>query len=121
MYMRTQRVLAVGVSAKIICCVDTAISRVIANYKLAVPSYYNSKIQLMIPLCFTNNDIPDVALVLDEQEDHCYQAVTCLTMEMAYMDARLIARPESNWLMAEHIQGTDQLEDLSDQIEETIE
>ena len=37
------------------------------------------------------------------------------------MDARLIARPESNWLMAEHIQGTDQLEDLSDQIEETIE
>lgn len=24
-------------------------------------------------------------------------------MEMAYIDARLIARPESNWLMADHI------------------
>lgn len=32
-----------------------------------------------------------------------YQATTCLSMEMAYMDARLIAKPESNWLIAEKI------------------
>ena len=32
-----------------------------------------------------------------------YQATTCLSMQMAYTDARLIAKPESNWLMAENI------------------
>ena len=83
--------------------IDTAIQRVIANYKLAVPHYYQDRIQLMIPLCFSKDDNPDVALVLDKRSGKHYQARTCLTMEMAYMDARLIAKPESNWLIAENI------------------
>lgn len=83
--------------------IDTAIQRVTANYKLAVPHYYQEKIQLMIPLCFNPNDVPDVALVLEKRKGNHYQAKTCLTMEMAYMDARLIAKPESNWLIAENI------------------
>lgn len=78
--------------------VDTAVQRVIANYKLAVPHYYCNKIQLMIPLCFGETDKPDVALVLDKMKGNYYQATTCLDMKMAYMDARLIAKPESNWL-----------------------
>lgn len=82
--------------------IDTAIQRVIANYKLAVPHYYQNKIQLMIPLCFGRDDTPDAALVLDKKENY-YQATTCLDMKMAYMDARLIAKPESNWLIAEDI------------------
>lgn len=87
--------------------IDTAIQRVTANYKLAVPHYYQDKIQLMIPLCFNKNDIPDVALVLDKRSGNHYQAKTCITMEMAYMDARLIAKPESNWLMADNILETE--------------
>lgn len=87
--------------------IDTAIQRVTANYKLAVPHYYQNKIQLMIPLCFSKNNVPDVALVLDKRKGNHYQAKTCLTMEMAYMDARLIARPESNWLVAENITSTE--------------
>ena len=78
--------------------VDTAVQRVIANYKLAVPHYYNNKIQLMIPLCFGSTDKPDVALVLDRMKNNYYQAATCLDMQMAYMDARIIAKPDSNWL-----------------------
>lgn len=78
--------------------IDTAVQRVIANYKLAVPHYYCNKIQLMIPLCFNNTNTPDVALVLDRMKGGYYQATTCLDMQMAYMDARLIAKPESNWL-----------------------
>ena len=78
--------------------VNTAIKRVIANYKLAVPHYYCNKIQLMIPLYFSKTDKPDVALVLDRMKGNYYQAATCLNMEMAYMDARIIAKPESNWL-----------------------
>ena len=78
--------------------IDTAIQKVIANYKLAVPHYYQNKIQLLVPLCFGKDDTPDVALVLDLMSNGYYQATTCLSMEMAYMDARLIAKPESNWL-----------------------
>ena len=83
--------------------IDTAVQRVIANYKLAVPHYYCNKIQLMIPLCFNNHNTPDVALVLDRMKGNYYQATTCLDMKMAYMDARLIAKPESDWLMAKTI------------------
>lgn len=83
--------------------IDTAIQKVIANYKLAVPHYYQNKIQLLVPLCFGKDDTPNVALVLDLMKNGYYQATTCLSMEMAYMDARLIAKPESNWLIAENI------------------
>ena len=83
--------------------IDTAIQKVIANYKLAVPHYYQNKIQLLVPLCFGKDDTPEVALVLDLMKNGYYQATTCLSMEMAYMDARLIAKPESNWLIAENI------------------
>lgn len=78
--------------------IDTAVKRVIANYKLAIPHYYRNKIQLMIPLYFGKNDTPDVALVLDRMKGNYYQATTCLSIEMAYMDARIITRPEANWL-----------------------
>ena len=79
--------------------IDTAIKRVIANYKLAVPHYYKNQIQLMIPLYFGKSDNPDLALVLSKMPKGYYQAHTCLTMDMAYLDARLITRPESNWLL----------------------
>lgn len=83
--------------------INNAVKRVIVNYKLAVPHYYCNKIQLMIPLYFGKSDKPDVALVLDRMKGKYYQATTCLSMDMAYMDARIIAKPESNWLMVENI------------------
>ena len=90
--------------------INAAIQNVIANYKLAVPHYYQDKIQLMIPLSFDNNGTYDVALVLDLLKNGNYLATTCLTMQMAYMKARLIARPESNWLVAENIVSTEEEE-----------
>ena len=68
------------------------------NYKLAVPHYFKGQIQLLIPLCFGKTDNPDLALVLTKMDGY-YQAHTCLSMDMAYLDARLIAKPESNWLL----------------------
>lgn len=83
--------------------IDTAIQKVIANYKLAVPHYYQNKIQLLVPLYFEKENKPNVALVLDLMKNGYYQAKTCLTMEMAYIDARLITKPDSNWLSPENI------------------
>lgn len=77
--------------------IGSSIKMVMANYKLAIPQYYNGKIQLLLPLSFNNTDKADLALVLTKVNNH-YQAHTCITLDMAYNNARLIAKPESNWL-----------------------
>jgi hypothetical protein len=64
---------------------------------LAVPQYHEKKIQLLIPLFFENDNKLDLALVLTKKDGY-YQGHTCLTLDMAYNNARLIAKPESNWL-----------------------
>lgn len=70
-----------------------------ANYKTAVPQYYKGKIQLLIPICLINENIPDLALVVSKNDTGTqYLGHTCLTLDMAYNNARLIARPDSNWL-----------------------
>lgn len=72
---------------------------VIANYKIAVPQYYNHRIQLLLPLCLRDVNKPDLALVVTKSDrGDFYQGHTCLSLEMAYNNARLIAKPNSNWL-----------------------
>lgn len=84
----------------LIGAIDIMKKKVTANYKIAVPQYFNGNIQLLLPLCLLNNETPDLALVVTKnQYGNFYQGHTCLTMEMAYTNARLIAKPESNWLL----------------------
>ena len=77
--------------------IDTMKKRVSANYKLAVPQYYDNKIQFLLPLCLCDDNVPDVAIAVTKK-DKCYQGHTCLTLDMAYNNARLIAKPDSSWL-----------------------
>lgn len=77
--------------------IDTMKKRVSSNYKLAIPQYYDGKIQLLLPLCLLSDNKPDVAIAVTKKNT-CYQGHTCLTLDMAYNNARLIAKPESNWL-----------------------
>lgn len=75
--------------------------RVVANYKVAVPQYYNHRIQLLLPLSLQDGDTPDLALVVTKNTTgDFYQGHTCLSLEMAYNNARLIAKPNSDWLEA---------------------
>lgn len=79
--------------------IDMMKQKVTANYKIAVPQYFNGKIQLLLPLCLVDPDIPDMALVVTKNSvGSFYQGHTCLTLEMAYNNARLIAKPDSHWL-----------------------
>lgn len=72
-----------------------------ANYKTAIPQFYKGKIQLLVPVCLQEPHVPDLALTCVKTEDKSkYLGCTCLTLEMAYNNARLIAKPESNWLQA---------------------
>lgn len=83
---------------------DTMKKRVSANYKLVIPQYYEGKIQLLLPLCLMSDNKPDVAIAVTKK-DTCYQGHTCLTLDMAYNNARLIAKPESNWLSTQTIKN----------------
>jgi len=55
--------------------------------------------QLLLPLNLTSENEADLALVADKDKDrHIYRIRTVLTMDMAYVDARLITRPDREWL-----------------------
>ena len=76
-----------------------ALKRVRWNFKTAIPIYYprTRKICLLLPLCLCDEKKADAALVLDPVNETYIQR-TILTLKMAYVDARLITRPDSDWL-----------------------
>ncbi|RKG82006.1 DUF3825 domain-containing protein [Corallococcus sp. CA049B] len=77
--------------------VENAKERVARNYKAAVPQYHKGRVQLLLPLCMTAPGKADLAIVV-ERLDGFYRAATCLTFDMAYSNARLLARPDQDWL-----------------------
>jgi len=75
------------------------------NYKMVVPQYYNNSIQFLMPIYlgteFTGK--PDFALVLSMDNSTgtpFYRGTTILTVEMAYQNARLLAKPDNPWLIS---------------------
>lgn len=75
------------------------------NFKLALPFYYRntetgeSKIQLLAPLYFPGAPVR-LALVLNKIQSSAneyYEGVTVLPVEWAYMNSRLIVKPDEEW------------------------
>jgi hypothetical protein len=80
--------------------VDSVRGKLERNYKIAVPSWHRGKLTLMVPLYLTSDESPDVVLALDKDKDgKVYRGRTILTLDMAYVNARLIIRPDSQWLV----------------------
>ena len=83
--------------------VQRIVEKVKRNYKLAIPQYYTdkatgeSKIQLLLPLFLKNNEVADLALVVDKGK-YNYVGKTILTLEWAYVNSRRIVRPDVDWL-----------------------
>ncbi len=77
--------------------IEDAKKRVRRNYKTAIPQYYKGKIQLLLPICLKSKGKADLALVIEKDHD-VYRASTCLTLDMAINNARLIAKPDDEWL-----------------------
>lgn len=77
--------------------ISNAKERVKRNYKTAIPQYYQGNVQLLLPLCLSSPNKTDLALVVENHETF-YRASTCLTLDMAYSNARLLARPDRDWL-----------------------
>lgn len=80
--------------------IEDVTKKVRTNYKIAIPQYYAGKVQLLLPLCLTaGSPNPDLALVINKVPGQdIYSAITCLTLKMAYGNARLIVKPQSEWL-----------------------
>jgi hypothetical protein len=73
--------------------------KIIRNYKIAIPHWHEGKMQLLLPLNLTSENEADLALVADKDKARrIYRIRTVLTMDMAYIDARLITRPDREWL-----------------------
>ena len=97
----------VKVTSELCGALELACRRVEANYRTAVPQFYNSKLQLLLPLCVRDSRIPDLVLTIERKPFvppidgmFTYVGATILTIQMAYQNARLIARPEHDWLIA---------------------
>lgn len=79
--------------------IDSLKERIRRNYKLCIPHWFEDKIQLLLPLNLMSDTQADLALVVDKDKSRKkYFARTILAMDMAYIDARLITRPDRDWL-----------------------
>lgn len=90
---------------------DLCIKRVSWNFKTAVPQYYPpvKKLQLLLPLCLVHDDNVDIALAVERTPSKNYLAYTVLPLDWAYKNARLICRPDSDWLSPSDIgEGEDE-------------
>ncbi|MGC5001166.1 DUF3825 domain-containing protein [Streptomyces sp. DT203] len=83
--------------------------RVARNYKTAIPVFYRPKggagrLQLLLPLCLVQPNRVDLALTV-EKVNGVYYGATVLTVDMAYSNARLLTKPDTEWLRPERDKG----------------
>ncbi len=64
---------------------------------IMVPQGYQGWVQYLLPICLTDMEKPDLAMTLTIMDGY-YLGNTCLTLKMAYLNARLLARPVATWL-----------------------
>lgn len=88
--------------------IERSLKRVEWNYKTAIPTYYieEREISILLPLSLEGKGKINVALVCKhnykpEENINNYVGKTILTLEQAYSNARLITRPDSDWLLTD--------------------
>ncbi|MFD8197557.1 DUF3825 domain-containing protein [Streptomyces wuyuanensis] len=79
--------------------VNSAADAVRRNYRVAVPCWnpVRNTVELLLPLRLLDVRTVDLALAVSCR-DQRYRALTVLTPGAAYTAARLLARPDSDWL-----------------------
>lgn len=85
------------------------------NFSFALPSYYPSRntMNLMLPLQLTCPGVVDNVLVVELTPSGNYQGQTLLTLQQAYIDARLVCYPGNNWLTPQSVKNAHCLDDPS--------
>jgi hypothetical protein len=79
---------------------ENLLPKIKRNYKVAIPVYYveEKRMQLLLPFFSANN--MDVSCFLIDREDDAkaYRLKTIFDLDQAYFSARLITRPDRDWL-----------------------
>jgi Domain of unknown function (DUF3825) len=81
-----------------------AVERVRRNYKTAIPQFYRdsrsgtAKMQLLLPVALLRRDAVELALAVDRPTSSVYLGKTVLSLDWAYNNARLLTRPDTDWL-----------------------
>lgn len=81
--------------------IENLIPKIRRNYKVAIPVYYveEKRMQLLLPFVSASNSA-DISCFLIEREDasRSYRLKTIFDLDQAYFSARLITRPDKEWL-----------------------
>lgn len=77
--------------------VELARRKAVIEPGIVVPQGYQGRVQYLLSICLTDMENPDLAMTLTIMDGY-YLGNTCLTLEMAYLNARLLARPVAPWL-----------------------
>jgi len=83
--------------AATMAAVEAAKQRVARNYKTAVPQFHRGEMQLLLPLSIDGSGRAQLALVVRRVGSE-YVGETVLPLHMAIKNARLLARPDRDWL-----------------------
>ena len=92
--------LFIRIKAQMERAVRMGVQRAIWNYKTAIPVYFPARDALswLLPLALTPGSQADVALVVERFPNGNLEGHTVLDLDMAYTNARLVSKPESDWL-----------------------
>lgn len=90
--------------------IQLARKRVSWNYRAVVPQYYPNRnlMSFLLPITLLDDTKVDAALVVQSNRVNGklkYQAYTIFPLAYAYRNARLVAKPISDWLDPERILG----------------
>jgi cold shock CspA family protein len=93
--------------------IELAVKRARWNFKTAIPLYYprTGNISLLLPIALVDDERVDLALVITRTAAGGYSGETVYKLNWAYDHARLVCRPDSDWL-------TRQADDEDDEDEE---
>lgn len=85
--------------------VALSIKRIAWNFKTAIPQYYPrlNVLSLLLPICLVSDDTVDMALIVEKTPSGNYLGHTVIPLDWAYQNARLICRPDSDWLVPSSI------------------
>ncbi len=79
---------------------ENLIPKIRRNYKTAIPMYYivDKRMQLLLPYMSSNGRDTACFLVDRDDANRCYHIKTILDLDQAYFAARLLTRPDKEWL-----------------------
>lgn len=78
--------------------IDLAYRRIKRNYKTAIPQFYSHEIQFLVPLYSRKDRANALAAMVIRKNESIYEISTILTLDQAYNNARLLAKPDREWL-----------------------